>query len=140
MPIGVLPHYRPCLLMWCLIISHACWCGSSHIYWCMPVGVIPHYVPCLLVNCHCNQHFTSGVQTEEGWLQVWCYLYRGAIISDMSDNPKSFSDMPSCTMQLLSDIHAGFMNSSTHVCKVLLYQARYLLCYKSIRHAARTGL
>ena len=23
---------------------------------------------------------------EEGWLQVWCYLYRGAIISDMSDN------------------------------------------------------
>ena len=49
----------------------------------------------------------------------------GAIISDMSGNPVSLSDMPSCTMQLLADIHAGFMNSSTHVCKVLLYQARF---------------
>ena len=74
---------------------------------------------------------------EEGWLQVWCYLYRGAIISDMSDNPVPLSDLPSCTMQLLSDMHAGFMNSSTHVCKVLLYQARYMVCYKSIRHAYR---
>ena len=64
---------------------------------------------------------------EEGWLQVWCYLYRGAIISDMSDDPVPLSDMPACTMQLLSDMHARLMNSSTHVCKVLLYQARYLL-------------
>ena len=46
---------------------------------------------------------------EEGWLQVWCYLYRGAIISDMSDDPVPLSDMPACTMQLLSDMHAGFM-------------------------------
>ena len=74
---------------------------------------------------------------EEGWLQVWCYLYRGAIILDMSDNPVPLSDMPSCTMQLLSGMHAGFMNSSTHVCKVLLYQAMYLVCYKSIRHTYR---
>ena len=48
---------------------------------------------------------------EEGWLQVWCYLYRGAIISDMSDDPVPLSDMPACTIQLLSDMHAGFMNS-----------------------------
>ena len=60
---------------------------------------------------------------------------RGVIISDMSDNPVPLLDMPSSTMQLLSDMHAGFMNSSTHVCKVLLYQARYLVCYISIRHA-----
>ena len=86
----------------------------------MPVGVVPHYMPCLLVNCHSNQHFTSQVQMEEGWLQVWCYLYRGAIIIDMSDSPVPLSDMPSFTMQLLSDMHAGFMNSSVHVCKVLL--------------------
>ena len=44
----------------------------------------------------------------------------------MSNNPVPPLDMPSCTMQLLSDMHAGFMNSSTHVCKVLQYQARYL--------------
>ena len=74
---------------------------------------------------------------EKGWLQVWCYLYRGAIISDMSDDLVSLSDMPACTMQLLTDMHAGFMNSSTHVCKVLLYQVRYLVCYKSIKHAYR---
>ena len=90
----------------------------------MPVGVVPHYMPCLLTICHCNQHFTSRVQTEEGWLQVWCYVYRDVIISDKSDNPVPLSDMPSCTMQLLSDMHAGFMYSSTHVCKVLLYHAR----------------
>ena len=129
----VLPHYRACLLVWCLIINHACWCGSSIRT--MPVGVVLHYEPCLPVNCHCNQHFTSRVQMEEEWLQVWCNLYRGAIISDMSDNPMPLSDMPSSTMQLLSDMHAGFMNSSTHVCKVLLYQAMYLVCYKSIRHS-----
>ena len=74
---------------------------------------------------------------EEGRLQVWGYLYRGAIISDMSDDLAPLSDMPACTIQLLSDMHAGFMNSSTHVCKVLLYQASYLVCYKSIRHAYR---
>ena len=75
---------------------------------------------------------------EEGWLQVWCYMYRGAIIPDMSDNPLPLSDMPSCTMQLLSHMDAGFMNSSAHVCRVLLYQERYLFCYKSIRHAYRS--
>ena len=74
---------------------------------------------------------------EEGWLQVWCYLDRGAIISDVSDDPVPLSDMPACTMQPLSDMHAGFMNSSTEVCKVLLFQARYMVCYKSIRHAYR---
>ena len=129
MPSGAVPHYQPSLLVCCLTIGHAFWCGASSST--MPVGVVPHYRPCLLawyvphyVHCHCNQQFTSRVQMEEGWLQVWCYLYRGAIISDMSDDPRS--DMPSCTMQLLSDIHARFMNSSTHVCKVMLYQARYL--------------
>ena len=83
----------------------------------MPVGVVLHYMPCRLVNCHCNQHFTIWVQIKEGWLQVWCYLYRGTIISDMSDNLVPLSDMSSCTMQLLSDMHAGFMNSCTHVVK-----------------------
>ena len=53
---------------------------------------------------------------EEVLLQVWFYLYRGAIISEMSDNPVTHSDMPPCIMQLLSDMHAVFMNSSTHVC------------------------
>ena len=68
MPIGVLSHYRSCLLVWCLIINHACWCGFSLKT--MPVGVVPYYMPCLLVNCHCNQHFTSRLQTEEGWLKI----------------------------------------------------------------------
>ena len=37
---------------------------------------------------------------EEGWLQVWWYLYRNAIISEMSDDPVPPSEMPACTMQL----------------------------------------
>ena len=59
MPVGVLPHYMPCLMVWCLIISHAFWCGGS--LWSMLSGVMPHariislacwcgsfYRPCLL--------------------------------------------------------------------------------------------
>ena len=28
-PACVVPHYQPCLLLWCLNIGHACWCGAS---------------------------------------------------------------------------------------------------------------
>ena len=137
MPSGVVPHYRQCLLVWCLTISHAYWCVASlyvmpsgavshyhpcllvccltigHAFWCgaslsaMPVGVVLHYRPCLLVNCHCNQYFTSRVQMEEGWLQVWCYLHRGAIISEMSYDSVQHSDMPACTMQLYQTCMLG---------------------------------
>ena len=131
MPSGLVPHYQPCLLVCCLTIDHAFWCGASSST--MAVSVIPHSRPCLLAWYltigHSNQHFTSQVQMEEGRLQVWCYLYRGTITSDMSVDLVPLSDMPSCTMQLLSNMHAWFMNTSTHVCKVLLYQTRYLVCY-----------
>ena len=139
MPSGVVPHYQPCLLVCCLTIGHAFWCSASSST--MPISGVPHSRPCLLAWYltigHCNQHFTSRVQMEEGRLQGWCYLYRGTITSDMSADLVPLSDMPSCTMQLLPNMHAGFMNTSTHVCKVLLYQTRYLVCYKFIRHAYR---
>ena len=83
MPVGVVTHYRPCLLAWYLTIGHAFWSIVTAI----------------------------NMQMEEWWLQVLCYLYRGAIISDMSDDPVPLSDMPAYTIQLLSDMHAGFMNS-----------------------------
>ena len=107
---GVVPHYRPCLLVWCLIISHVFWSGAhyrlcllvwcliiNHACWCivslkaMPSRVVSHYQHCLLVwfltidhaclrgthyrlcllvNRHCNLHFTSPVQMEEGWSLV----------------------------------------------------------------------
>ena len=86
MPSGVVPHYQPCLLVWFLTMDHV-------------VGVVPHYRPCLLVNCHCNQYLTSRVQMEEGLLQVWRYLHKGAIISGMYDDPVLLSDMPACTIQ-----------------------------------------
>ena len=35
----------------------------------------------------------------KGWLQVWFYMYKGAIIADMSADPVSLSDMPACTVQ-----------------------------------------
>ena len=74
-----------------------------------------------------------------GWLQVWCYSYRGAITSDMFDDPVPISDMPACTVQSLSDMHAGFIYSDTRVCKVLLHQTRILVCYESTRHVFRLG-
>ena len=57
----------------------------------MPIGVVPHYRPCLLVDCHCNRHFTSRMQMEEGW---------SAIISDMFADTVPHSDMPACIVQL----------------------------------------
>ena len=49
MPSGVVAHYQPCLLVCCLTIGHAFWCGASAST--MPVVVVPHYRPCLLA-CH----------------------------------------------------------------------------------------
>ena len=60
MPAGVMPHYRPYLLMWCLNISLAVlvWCLSiGHAFKCgaslhaMPSRVVPHSQSCLLVCC-----------------------------------------------------------------------------------------
>ena len=60
-----------------------------------------------MVNCHCNQYLTSRVQMEEGLLQVWCYLHKGAIISGMYDDPVPLSDMPACTIQLYQTCMLG---------------------------------
>ena len=109
MPFGLVPYYQPCMLLWCLTIGHAFWCGAS--LWVMSSGVVPHYRRCLLVwsltiglACwsvlHFNQHLSSWVQREVGCLQVLCYSYRDAITSDMSADPVSLSDMPACTVQL----------------------------------------
>ena len=70
---GVVPYYRPCLLAWYLTIGP--FCTSTDI-------------------------LTSWVQREEGWLQVWCYSYRGGITLDMSADPMPLSDMPVCAVQL----------------------------------------
>ena len=108
MPSPVVPYYQPCILVWCLTIGHAFSCGASLSA--LPVGVVPHYRPCrlgwyltighacLLLNCHCNGHFTSRVQMKKDGVR--CYLYSGAIISDMSADTVPLSDMPACTVQL----------------------------------------
>ena len=88
MPDGVVPHYQQCLLVCSLSIGHACWRGTSIEV--MPAGPLPH----------CNRYFTGRVQMGEGWLQVWCYLYRGAITSDMTAESVPLSHMPACTVQL----------------------------------------
>ena len=80
--------------------------------------------------CTSSDILTNRVQTEEGWLQVCCYSFRGAITSDMSADLMSLSDMPAC-LATLSDMHAGFIYSDACVCKVLLHQARNLICYKN---------
>ena len=56
----------------------------------MPAGLL----------CTSIDILTSWVQMEEGWLQVWCYSYRGAITSDMSADPVPLSDTPAFTVQL----------------------------------------
>ena len=39
----------------------------------------------------------------------------------------------------LSDMHAGFIYLDTRACKVLLHQARNLVCSKATRHAYMLG-
>ena len=119
---SVVLHYRPCLLMWCLIISTACRCGS-------------HYKPCLLAwyltidhACWSFATATDILLAESRWKKdgVWCYLYRGAIISDMSADTVPLSDMPACTVQLYQTYMLG---SFIEIRKfVLLYQVRHLVC------------
>ena len=50
--------------------------------------------------------------------------------SDMAADLVPLSVMPAWTV-----MHAGFIYSDTRVCKVLLYQASHVVCYKSFRHA-----
>ena len=73
---GMVPHYQPCPLAWCLIIGHAFWFGTSlsampvGVVWCLTIGsafwcgaslwvmssgVVPHYRSCLL-----TWYFTKG--------------------------------------------------------------------------------
>ena len=77
MPSGVLPDYRSRLLVWSQLINRARWCGASL-----------EAVHVCLYSATATDTFTSWVQIE-GWLQIWCYLYRGVITA-----------MPACTVQL----------------------------------------
>ena len=110
----------------------------SIVVWFITIGHVycrvPHYRPCLLVSRHCNRHFTSQVQMEEGWLHVQrCHYIRHVCRSSASHR---YACLYSAT---LPDRHAVFINSDSRVCKVLLYQARYLVCYKVIR-LQRSGI
>ena len=107
------PHYQPCLLVWCLTIGHAFWCGAS--LYVISSGVVPHYRPCLLAwyltighTCwsvlHVKRHFDQLSADGRG---VWCYSYRGAITSDMSADPVPLSDMPALTVQLYQTCMLG---------------------------------
>ena len=114
---GVVPHYQPCLLVCCLTIDHALWCGASSST--MPVDVVPHYRPCLLTWYFTIGHAFWSIATainillveciwkKGGYKSGGCYLYRGAIISDMSDDLVPHSDMPACTMQLYQTCMLG---------------------------------
>ena len=100
-PACMVSHYQLCLLVWSLTIGHAFWCDASLSAMHSGVlshhrprlGVVPHHQPWPLVWCLTIGHVwwpvatatnisTSWVQIG-GWLQIWCYLYRGVITSDM---------------------------------------------------------
>ena len=84
MSAGLVPHYQPCLLVWCLTIGHVCWSNTT-----------------------ATDIFTSRVKMEEEWLQVWCYLYKDDITSDTSADPVPLLDVPDCTVQLYQTCMLG---------------------------------
>ena len=43
----------------------------------------------------------------EGWLHVWCYLFRSAITSDMSADPVPLLHMPASIVQLYQTCMLG---------------------------------
>ena len=80
--VGVVPHYRSCLLAWYLTIGHAC----------LSIATASDI---LLVTCRLK---IDG---------VWCYLYSGGIISDMCADAVPLSAMPACTIQLYQKCMLG---------------------------------
>ena len=89
MPSGVVSHYRPCLLVWYVTISHVCWCGT--ILQTMPTAA---YI------------YTSREQMEEGWLKVWSYL-TWVPLHQTSAHPGSLLDLPDYTAQLYQTCMLG---------------------------------
>ena len=102
--IGMVSHYQPCLLVWCLAKDNTVWRGASlsavqagavshyrpcllvwcliigHAFWCgaslsaMPAGVLPHYRPCLLVRCLIISHAFWCGAHYRPCLLVWCLI------------------------------------------------------------------
>ena len=132
---GLVPHYRPCFLVWCLTVGHAFWCGAS--IEAIPVGVVPHYrlVPFALqptfwlVECRRKRDIATSLVL----LLQRCHYIRHVCWSGAK---LRYARLFSAT---LSDMHAGFIYSDTRVCKVLLHQARILVCYKSTTRVYRLG-
>ena len=138
MPSGVVPHYQLCLLVCCLTINNAFWCGALSST--MPVGMVPHYRPCLLAWYPTIGQAFCSTATAINILLVECRWKKGGCKSGATCTEVPLYQtclMIQCTPRYaclytatISDMHAGFMNSSTLFCKVLLYPARYLVCFK----------
>ena len=110
---------QPYLLVWCLTIGHAFWCGTSLSA--MSVGVVPHYRSCLLVWCLTIRH------------ACWC----GASLSDMP-----VGVVPHCRPCLLvwclTKGHAFWCDTSLsamYVGVVPQYRLCLLALYLNIGHA-----
>ena len=75
MPSGVLAHYQPCLLVCCLTIGHAFWCGASAST--IPVVVVSHYRPCMLAWHLTLGHGFRSIATAINILLVKCRWKKG---------------------------------------------------------------
>ena len=108
MPSDVVPHNSPCLLVWCLAISHVCWCVASRKA--MPSGMVPHYQPCLLLWCLTIGHV------------FWC----GASLSAISAG---------VVINIGDTFWCGTSLSGMHVGVVPHYRPCLLAWYLTIDHA-----
>ena len=104
---GVVPHYRPCLLAWYLTIGHTC-CSA--------------YTSTYILSSWCRRKrdgFKSGAILTEVQLHQTCMLIR-------------CHSLICLLVQCNSIRHVCWVHySDTCVCKVLLHQARNLVCYKN---------
>ena len=127
MPYGVVLHCRLCLLVWCLTIGHACWCSTTLTA--MPVGVVPHYTKYMLTWYLTIGHTCSSIAPATNIVLVECRWRQ-----DGTNSVATLTGLPLhqrcllilCHSQIyllvqstLSDMHAGFIYSDAHVCKVI---------------------
>ena len=102
MSVGVVPHYRPCLLAWYLTIDHAFWS-------------IVTAINILLVECRWKKAgYKSGATCTEVPLYQTCLMIR--------------CHSQICLLVQFNFYQTCLLGSWIHVCKVLLYQASYLVC------------
>ena len=113
MPSGLVPYYQSCLLVWCLTLGHAFWCGASlsalpawYLTICLTCWSVATATEILLVECRWKK---DGYKPGATFTEVH-------ITSDMSSDPVPLSDTICMHVQCNSIRHACLVHLFSYKC------------------------